>query len=480
MKGLIFLVLFGSFFAGFALFALFGIIEQGHSGEGKPLIVGIIICSVFLVIGFGIIALAFYGYRKNKTKQTLKLKHPNEPWLLEKKWSEGRVKDGNKTSLIFFVIFALFWNGISWITTIAAYRDGVFSEKLGVAAIISIFPLIGLFLIRLAIHQFLKYKKYGTSIFELAEVPGFIGGTLGGVIFTKVNVVPEDGFKLALKCIQKRTTGSGKNSSTHTHTLWENSSVVKKDALAEDRSQSAIPVLFDIPFDTRPTQVVSPREVIYWELSVNAATPGVDFAATFIVPVFKTAKSDPAKTAQTIRRQEANTSKSDPASLPEEPIPHLKINSDFAEETHYTFETFRNFKQGIAPFFLGLGMSIGVYFLFKEGGSLIIFGLFLSLFAVICLLGSMGLLHSNLEIRVSKSSLRFKRRSFFFSSERQTAPSDIDKFEVKESFKVGNTSYYDIHVHLESGKKLKIPTKIKGQTDTDRLITLIEADLGFL
>ena len=57
-----------------------------------------------------------------------------------------------------------------------------------------------------------------------------------------------------------------------------------------DRERSTVPVLFQIPFDCRPTDDAAGAA---WKLEVKAAVPGVDYCATFEVPVFKTPQSDP-------------------------------------------------------------------------------------------------------------------------------------------------------------------------------------------
>jgi len=72
--------------------------------------------------------------------------------------------------------------------------------------------------------------------------------------------------------------------------------IAKEDIheLAEnDPSQSAIPVLFQIPFDCRPTDPFDKENEIAWIMEVTAKTPGRDYEESFEVPVFKTLDSDP-------------------------------------------------------------------------------------------------------------------------------------------------------------------------------------------
>ena len=63
--------------------------------------------------------------------------------------------------------------------------------------------------------------------------------------------------------------------------------------LQRDVDHSAIPVLFQIPYECRPTDERDLDNMLIWRLEVTAKTPGIDYRAEFEVPVFKTSESDP-------------------------------------------------------------------------------------------------------------------------------------------------------------------------------------------
>jgi hypothetical protein len=52
-------------------------------------------------------------------------------------------------------------------------------------------------------------------------------------------------------------------------------------------------VLFAVPYEQRETSDEDPNSTIVWRLEVTADIPGVDYLATFDVPVFKTEDSTP-------------------------------------------------------------------------------------------------------------------------------------------------------------------------------------------
>ena len=192
--------------------------------------------------------------------------------------------------MFFWLAFAAFWNAISapllFVLPGEVIGKGNWLALLGV-----LFPIVGW----ASSHG--RYTpccggKFGQSIFQMASVPGLIGGQLAGVIRTSAKVLPEDGFQITLNCINRLTTGGGKSRSTSEHILWQDDQVVGRDLLQNDPDHTAIPVLFAIPYQCRPTdETVSDNQKI-WRLNVKAKVPGVDYSTAFDVPVFKTAESN--------------------------------------------------------------------------------------------------------------------------------------------------------------------------------------------
>ncbi len=48
---------------------------------------------VFGGAGFGILALGFYGRRRQVERERLRREHPDEPWLWRREWAGGRIED---------------------------------------------------------------------------------------------------------------------------------------------------------------------------------------------------------------------------------------------------------------------------------------------------------------------------------------------------------------------------------------------------
>ena len=64
-------------------------------------------------------------------------------------------------------------------------------------------------------------------------------------------------------------------------------------AVLVQAGRSEIPIAFDIPYGSRPSGETGPEGYAEWTLKVEVAMPGTDLLASFEVPVFETAESDP-------------------------------------------------------------------------------------------------------------------------------------------------------------------------------------------
>ncbi len=242
--------------------------------------------------GFGLLAVGLLGRRKAQIEAALKTTHPDEPWLQKQDWAGDKVVSSNWTAMMFSLAFAALWNVIS-APLLFVLPGEVIGKGNWLALIGVIFPIVGIGLITWAILSVLRWRKFGQSLFQMASVPGVIGGQLAGVVRTSAKVLPEDGFRITLSCIHRVTSGSGKSRSTSENILWQDDQIVGRDLLQQDPDHTAIPVLFAIPYECRPTdETVSDNQTI-WRLKVKAKVPGVDYSTAFDVPVFKTAESNP-------------------------------------------------------------------------------------------------------------------------------------------------------------------------------------------
>lgn len=247
---------------------------------------------IFGGVGIGLMLGGFWGKRKLDEEENLTDLNPTEPWRWKPEWAEGRIASSGKARFVLPAIMAILWNLIS--TPLLFVLPKEIIEKENYLALIGlIFPLVGLGLLVWAGRAFVRWKKFGDSVFEMSTFPGVIGGRLAGRVLTSIDIDPTAGFQVTLNNINRVTTGSGDNRSTSERILWQDERHLLEETAQYDPTRSEIPVEFQIPFDAFPTEERSDDDEVLWRLQVEAEVPGVDYSAQFEVPVFHTAESRP-------------------------------------------------------------------------------------------------------------------------------------------------------------------------------------------
>ena len=249
--------------------------------------------TLFSGVGIGLIFGGFWGARRIREDEQLTQTNPEEPWRWKKEWTEGRVETTGKAQFVVPLVMAVFWNLISTPLLFVLPQE-VLEKENNLALIGMIFPLVGIGLAIWAIRSFIRWKKFGDSVFEMSTFPGVIGGRLAGRILTSVDLKPADGFQVVLSSINKVTSGSGDNRRTSESVLWQDESHISQDSAAYDPTRSEIPVSFQYSLlSPSPTDLSDSDNEFLWRLRVDADVPGVDYHAIFDVPVFRTSESSP-------------------------------------------------------------------------------------------------------------------------------------------------------------------------------------------
>jgi hypothetical protein len=256
-----------------------------------------------IVFGLGLAAVAggflFWvpmqrALARQRSQAKLESDFPDQPWRWRPEWNAGCIasEGGRAAAVTWFV--ALVWNTISWTAVGAAYFKHGSGEN--VVWLVLLFPLVGVFVLWSAIYQSIRARKFGRPVFLPTSVPGVIGGYLGGVIQVPAALRPDEDVTLALQACRTTVHGSGKNRSVQSEVLWENEVRVVRENLPVTAAGTGIPVLFHIPAGQPASDVTTTDPRTFWRLTAKAPVAGVDFAATFEVPVFATGETAPAPT----------------------------------------------------------------------------------------------------------------------------------------------------------------------------------------
>jgi hypothetical protein len=308
------------------------------------------------------------------------------------------------------------------------------------ALIILIFPAIGLGILIAAIRRFQAQLRYGDCFFEMASVPGALGGSLAGLIQTGARLRLEHGLHLKLSCLRRTVSSSGENSSTHEAVLWQDEKIFKSEAdLPEpEPGRSGIPVFFKIPAD-QPESVARGNEAIVWRLEAKAKMSGPDFAAAFEVPVFKVAGA-----------ATAEADEPDPTAALQMPVEELRRD----EHSKIQFADGPSGREFYFPAARNLGTAFGLTtFLLVWSGFLwfmilqkapLLFPIVFGLVAVLLIVGCINLWLKSTRVTVNATGITAVNRWLLFSRTRRFDAGDIARFDTKAGMTSGSQVFYDL------------------------------------
>ena len=423
-------------------------------------------------VGFGLMAASIYGVKVNRENEALKQQYPEEPWRWKKEWDEGVIHSHGKAKMIGTLVFAFFWNIISFPIVIIALPEEVMKENY-VALIMLLFPAVGIILICVAVYFVLQWKRYGDTVFQMAAIPGVLGGRLQGLIRIPTVIMPEKDVEVALDCIRKITTGSGKNRSTRESILWQSEKTLPKNALFQESRATAIPIDFHVPVDQPASDDSNSSNELIWRVRVKAEVPGVDYAASFDVPMFQTPESDPTMTTAALNTGVVKT----------------VVDEDGHEITYYEPEDSVQVGEklrraglrmepcargGIAiefPMLRQPGMAVGaLIFLLIWGGFLvfmtkagapIIFPIVFGFFFFLILLFVIDLWVGKSRVEITHTGIKVQSGPFGMGMEKQLAFDAIEDIDMKNTMQSGNQVYYAVFLKSTDGKKVNIGGRLK-------------------
>jgi hypothetical protein len=215
----------------------------------------------------------------------------DQPWKSRPDWAAGRVEARGGARVVWPVLatVTVFW--FFACLPLAVVFPEAFVQSHGIwKLLLFTAPTIAVLLVFFTLYQFLGRRKFGDSIFQLAGETGVIGGQLAGVVRIPRAFEFTDGFHLKLTCFEERTDSEGSKSDI---AIWQDEHHVSRTIHGSTSDETAVPVLFAIPFEAAETSRSPVTKPIKWRLSVSASVPGIDYRSQFEVPVFKTADSRP-------------------------------------------------------------------------------------------------------------------------------------------------------------------------------------------
>lgn len=422
--------------------------------------------SVFMLlfggVGFGLLGVIPLAKRRLAEDDRFKQLYPDEPWRWRREWRGRHIKASSRAAMVVPLVFALFWNLISWPIVILAYDD-IFDPENRLALIALLFPLVGIGLAVWAVRSVIRWRRFGDSELLLSKMPVAVGGRLSGRVYCGARLEGGAAPTVRLSCYERRKRG--KNSDRRL--LWQDQAKVEGSQVSYDGMRTSFPVAIDLPADGQESE----EHRIQWQLEVAAEVPGVDYAATFEIPVFGVETAplpplDPARDEPELSSSQGPLSKG------------IEILPDPTGGTRYVFARAR--QKGAA---LGLTLFLALWtgFLYliwtKEAPTV-----FLVAFGVAELLIFLGLLDIWLTRRVAVAGprgLTFRTGFLALGKERTVRPDEIDTLEPKSGMQAGNKLYYRILLKPKGSKnKYTIADKLDDLSVARQLVRRMKQDLG--
>ena len=411
--------------------------------------------------GFGLIAGSLIAARKLRREAKRSQQFPNEPWRWKSQWRQEIIYSNNHVWLA--LLAAAFWNGIVWTMSILIALDDSSWPSL---LFMSVFLLIGMGLAGAAGYLWLQRWKWGVSEFEMAAIPGVLGGPLAGVIHVPRRIETDSCVRIRLACEQTVSDGDDKRMET----LWEEERTIVRD-LTIGGVRTLIPVEFVTPYDLPDSNA----DAVKWKLTASAKTSGIDYDAEFEVPIFKTEASSP---TPTMAASEEGALFAPLALATVVTDSGARFEEDLPDRKTLVFPIARHVGLSAFSTFFTLGWIGVCVWLFQSDAPWFFAWIFSALAAAILPFLMAPALESS-QLEFGARGVSATRRIVGFGKERRFSPGQIASIDaVKSGMTYGNTTYWNVELHDRQGKRHKLATAIPRRQLAERLAEEIAVAVG--
>ena len=281
-------VLFGVPFAGAGL-AIIGLSAMGRMTPSGSAPVWLLMVSgvLFASVGLWIIVHGARGIGARSRAAARREASPREPWAWDHPWSPfGSPDDSGRTigRVIGFTIFSLLLLApFNWVSFFSG------EERIAFKMLTGAFDLMIVGTGAWAVYLIARRRKYGVGMLRFRRFPFLTGGEVEVTLLRSGPLAQLESLEATLRCVQERyetqRRGGKSESRVVCYEVW--SEVRRSDAGDGRRSTGReFTWRFLVP-ESVPGTSLSERPPRYWELEVKAEMPGVDYRATFLVPVYE-------------------------------------------------------------------------------------------------------------------------------------------------------------------------------------------------
>jgi hypothetical protein len=397
----------------------------------------------------------------------LRTQNPDKPWLWRKDWKDGVIVSHGTAQSVTLAIFALVWNLIASPAAWVVYERGLFRTT-PLLSIVLIFPLIGVFLFISAAYQLLRAIKYGQSRLMLPHVPISPGTTCRGEIATRMKERPESGFTLKLACVRRVVSGSGKSRTIRENDIWRDEQRVSAAALIPTNDGVRVPFTFVVPADAATTDDSISANQVIWRLDASAETSGIDYAAQFELPVFRTGEST--LEVHRIVPTAADAAMWTPSRESRITVTPLPTGGDEIRITSHAR------MREIVPLFFFCVIWFAAIALMIEGEAPVFFPILFLLIGFFIVLGMIDITLGRTLIRADQKGIAHRRTWFGIGPWMKIDPEQVESIVARPS---SNSWSYDVEVIHPGGITTKtVATFVADRKDAELLAARLMRDVS--
>jgi hypothetical protein len=439
------LILFALPFAATGTVALVGCVRAMRNGTGiEGMIVLGLFGLVFSLVGYGLIFGALVGRKRVQRVDALRAVHPEQPWMWNEEWASRRISDSSRAGTMFLWLFTILWNGISAPLFFLIPRE--VGKENYVALVGLLFPLVGMILIVAAVRGTLRALRFRRSTLILDHLPVPLGGMLRGRVEVPYEPLA-DASSIIVRLTAISRTRSGK--STHESIVCQEDREVAHGSVSRTPDGVSIPISIDVPAGGSETRTDGNPQ-LRWRLTVDAEVPGIDYSATFDVPVF-------VSEAPQLRTHAPSL----PPAEPREPADYTSKQTVEGRELYFRRFRARGMAAGVLLVTLAWSVIVGVLFVVEAP---LFFSAVFGLFEVLFVWITLDLFFGTSTVILEREKVVLRRR-LLGTRETSLRRDEIASAEAKIGAQGGGRPYYEVEVRTAAGKKLSAARYIRSKRE---------------
>ncbi|MEW6481035.1 MAG: DUF3592 domain-containing protein [Pseudomonadota bacterium] len=239
--------------------------------------------AIFGGVGTGLLAWARHSWRSAAQPE-----HPQattHPWMQYPEWAGPAIASNLRAERWVFTVMGVVFLGFGGVVSAIALPDAVNGRP--IVWVVLLFPFFGLVMCWQAFKGWRQHRRYGAAALVLSPHPAPVGGRVVMHLDLPVPTHPQARVVMALSCLERSTSGSGKNRNTSEHLRWESEGVARLQPTGSGtRVQWQTEVPGHLPVSSPPGE-----DGTVWRVSVNGQGLDGDFSAHYDIPVFATGVS---------------------------------------------------------------------------------------------------------------------------------------------------------------------------------------------